>query len=133
MAKITTLNNQTLDIVRKNVDAALVKVSEELGIKFKAGGIRYNGADNTFTLKVDGALLEAANGRTADITSAAVLSSLGVPMGTKLKIKKSYYEVVGYSPNKPKYCIQLKGLYGATDASCPLLTAKNCIVILPNG
>ena len=133
MAKITVLNNQTLDIVRKTVDAKLVEVSEQLGIKFKAGGIRYNANDNTFTLKVEGALLEAANGRTVDTASAATLASLGVPLGTKLKIKKNYYEVIGYLPNKPKFCIELKGLYGASGGNCPLMTAKNCIVILPNG
>ena len=126
MAKITELNQDTMQLTRIRIQDALKTIGEEFGIDFKLGKITYDPNVNSFSAKLSGALLETANGKTVDTVNATRLESLGLPMGTKLRINGKMYEVSGFAPNKPKFCILLKGLQGQKGGGCPIATALGC-------
>lgn len=134
MSKITTLDKRALISLRDPIEAALAKLGEELGLKFKVGSGSYGGATGHFKLEiaVDDPEVQTAKKREIwDANCRLIVLDYNrmdetclrpEDFGTEFHGGKGRYRVTGLALKRQKYPIEVEVLDGPKKGATQLFS-----------
>jgi hypothetical protein len=108
---MTTINKQTLQTLRPQVEQALAELGDRFGIDFALGRGSYNssGVSGSFTLEMS--TRDEATGKSgAQVIFERYAPRYGLTaedFGREFSIRKTRYKIVGINPNAPVNCLTI--------------------------
>jgi len=124
MENVNELNREVLKVLRIKVANALQAVTDEMGVKFDLGNIRFS--PSTFTAKMEGSLINATSKRISDYDMFKTVYNLP-DLGTVITLGTKKYEVSGFKASARKNNVLIKQLGSSKEYVCSVDAIQRCM------